>query len=171
MANELSASEGKPQCYDIKDTDVQWTDKTCTGWRLPTEAEREYLARGGESFKYAGSNDFAEVAWVDTNSDMQTHPVCALQLNGYGLCDMSGNVEEWVWDRYGLYSAASATDPEGNTSSTIIGRAYGEDSLERVYRGGSWDVAREISRVSRRFSRPPDHRRIYLGFRLVRITN
>jgi formylglycine-generating enzyme required for sulfatase activity len=92
-------------------------------YRLPTEAEWEWAARGGASQAYAGSDDLAAVAWSADNARGRVHEVCGLQRNGYGLCDMTGNVWEWVQD----VGAPLGADPQG-----------AEAGSERVVRGGSW---------------------------------
>ena len=88
-------------------------------------------ARGGQNFKYSGSDNVDEVAWYQSNSGRQTHPVGQKKPNGVGLYDMSGNVWEWVWDRVGDYSSGSQTDPTGPDG----------EAADRVYRGGNgyWD--------------------------------
>jgi len=159
FANKLSSMEGLEQCYTINGNTVTWSKKECTGWRLPTEAEWEYAARGGQSYKYAGSNSVGDVAWYDGNSDDKTHDVCGKKSNGYGLCDMSGNVYEWVWDWKDSYS--------GNDGTDLVGPASGPD---RVGRGGSWGIGARDSRVSIRNYFDPTRRGFGLGFRLSRIS-
>jgi formylglycine-generating enzyme len=155
FANKLSVMEGRERCYKINGTDVQWTNKDCKGWRLPTEAEWEYAARGGENYKYAGSNNADEVAWYDDNSGSETHPVGQKKANGYGLYDMSGNVYEWVWDWYGEYPRDLQTDPLGSPSDS-----------SRVFRGGVWSYIPRRVRVSIRDYGDPTVRSRYYGFRL-----
>ena len=154
FANKLSALEGRQKCYQISGSNVSWT-KNCTGWRLPTDAEWEYAARGGQNYKYAGSNTEGDVAWYTDNSGSSTHDVCGKQKNGYGLCDMSGNVYEWVWDWKGSYSSGTQVDPQGPTSGSY-----------RVLRGGSWGSSPKYLRVSYRYYNSPDYRSNLLGFRL-----
>ncbi len=154
FCNKLSQMEELDQCYTINGTDVSWSNKSCNGWRLPTEAEWEYAARGGQSYKYAGSNRVGRVAWYWINSGSETHDVCGKNRNGYGLCDMSGNVYEWVWDWYGDYSSQVGTD--------LVGPSSGQ---RRVYRGGSWSDGAWSARVSNRNISRPDFERGNLGFR------
>ena len=165
FANMLSHQEGRTPCYVIVDKKaVSWSaGLACTGWRLPSEAEWEYAARGGQSTKYAGSNDVDSVAWYKSNSEKRTHPVCGKKKNGYGLCDMSGNVKEWVWNFYYEYSSLSQTDPLGPSSGS-----------SRTFRDGSWDDRDGGERhgypmhVPYRNGWPPSIRSTTLGFRLVR---
>ena len=127
-------------------------------FRLPTEAEWEYAARGGKKsngYKYAGSNTVDNVAWYDGNSGSKTHPVKTKQPNELGLYDMSGNVFEWCQDRYGSYSSGSQTDPKGPSSGSL-----------RLLRGGSWGNFAGDCRVSFRGYSGPGGRG-YPGFRLV----
>jgi len=133
-------------------------------YRLPTEAEWEYAAKGGpngDGTEYAGSDTVDTVAWYSGNSGWTTHPAGIKMPNGLGLCDMSGNVWEWVQDWYGSYSAGSATDPTGPAADST-----------RVIRGGSWYVSiGDEERVSARSNRTPSTRNDDFGFRLLRVTS
>ena len=135
----------------------QLTDKN---FRLPTEAEWEYAARGGQKsrgYKYAGSNTLSDVAWYwEDNSSSKTHPVKQKQANELGLYDMSGNVWEWCQDWYGNYGSAAQTNPIGPWSGSY-----------RVFRGGSWCSSASYCRVADRNNDSPDHRFNALGFRVV----
>ena len=134
-------------------------EKTNRKFRLPTEAEWEFAARGGnksKGYKYAGSNDIDSVAWYNDNSGEQTHPVAQKQPNELGLFDMTGNVWEWCQDRYGKYSNKSQTNPMGPDSS---------DS--RVSRGGSWYSNARNCRTSFRGYYSLSNRDIHLGLRLA----
>jgi formylglycine-generating enzyme required for sulfatase activity len=126
-------------------------------YRLPTEAEWEYAARGGQSYTYAGGNEPGGVAWTEENSGT-THPGCRKARNGYGLCDMSGNVREWVSDWNGAYPSGGVTDPGGVSAGSF-----------RVIRGGSWSDSPAYARVAYRGRITPVIRWNILGLRLARV--
>ena len=141
---------------------------TGMNFRMPTEAEWEYAARGGnrsEGYKYAGSNDINETAWWDDNAgdgvgesspDYGTHPVALKKANELGLYDMSGNVWEWCQDWYGTYSQETQINPTGPETGT-----------EHLYRGGSWINYARNCRVSCRFHWVTNGVN-YVGLRLVK---
>ncbi len=149
---------------------VSWND--CQGFimklsrmtggkfRLPTEAEWEYAARGGnksKGYEYSGSNVIDEVAWYFKNSGSGTHPVGTKLPNELGIYDMIGNVREWCQDWYGEYSGVPQTNPQGPSSGS-----------HRVLRGGSWKRYARYSSVSYRNYLTPDNRSDYdCGFRLA----
>ena len=134
---------------------------TGMSFRLPTEAQWEFAARGGnlgknKGFKYAGSDILNEVAWYEGNSKGKSHPVAQKDANELGLYDMSCNVWEWCQDWFGDYTAVPQTDPEGP-----------EDGYERVLRGGCWRNISWVNRVSIRRSNMPTYANIVCGLRLV----
>ena len=131
---------------------------TGKNFRLPTEAEWEYAARGGnksQGYKYSGSNTIGDVAWYYDNSSSRTHDVKTKAANELGIYDMSGNVWEWCQDWYGDYSSSSQTNPTGPSSGSY-----------RVDRGGDWSGSARHCRVSDRFINVPDCWRLDLGLRL-----
>jgi len=129
-------------------------------YRLPTEAEWEYAARGGNrgrETKYAGSNTIDDVAWYNENSANKTHPVGQKQANELGLYDMSGNVMEWCQDWFeDIYSSGSQTDPMGPSTG-----------LYRVLRGGCWPAPAGVCHVACRAIYSPEDTYDTLGFRVV----
>ena len=133
--------------------------KTGKKYRLPTEAEWEFAARGGnlsQQYKFAGSNDINAVAWYNGNSGSITHTVATKAANELGIYDMSGNVWEWCNDWYGQYSSGSQTNPQGPSSGTY-----------RVIRGGGWINDPQCCLVSYRYNSHPDVGYFHLGFRLA----
>lgn len=133
--------------------------KTGANFRLPTEAEWEYAARGGNKsngYKYSGSNAIGNVAWYWDNADKKTHQVGTKSPNELGIYDMSGNVLEWCQDWYGNYSSGNQTNPTGPSAG-----------FYRVLRGGSWYYIARNCCVSYRYRSNPDGRGNDFGFRLV----
>ena len=128
-------------------------------FRLPTEAEWEFAARGGNSsqgYQYSGSSTLSSVAWYEDNCYAATHPVKLKRANELGLYDMSGNVKEWCYDWYGNYSSSSQTNPKGPSTGS-----------RRVLRGGSWSSDAQYCRVANRDCSSPDGRSRYGGLRLA----
>lgn len=128
-------------------------------FRLPTEAEWEYAARGGRQskvYRYAGSDHASEVAWYGDTWETGTHPVGSKAPNELGLYDMSGNIYEWCQDWFGRYRGGDQTNPKGP-----------ESGKNRVLRGGSWFVEESYVRVSNRSGSSPDSQFIHIGFRLA----
>ncbi|MCQ2309412.1 MAG: formylglycine-generating enzyme family protein, partial [Bacteroidales bacterium] len=137
------------------------SQKTGKTYTLPTEAQWEYAARGGnkaDGTKYAGSNMIDAVAWYYDNSGNSTHQVGTKRGNALGIYDMSGNVWEWCKDWYSSsYVSYDTNNPTGPSSG-----------WSRVFRGGSWSLNARYCRVSSRFNNIPDyHRDSDLGFRVV----
>jgi len=133
---------------------------TNRNYRLPTETEWEYAARGGSKsngYKYSGSNYLDEIAWYYENSGERTHPVGTKKANELGIHDMSGNVFEWVLDWFGDYSGNVLVNPSGPAEGS-----------GRVFRGGGWDNGARNARVSLRYYNAPGDHDYGLGFRLAR---
>ena len=132
---------------------------TGKNFRLPTEAEWEFSARGGNwsrGYQYSGSNVLSDVAWYYDNSGSKTHNVGTKAPNELGIYDMSGNVWEWCQDWKGSYIGSAQTNPKGPSSGSY-----------RVDRGGSWFNFAWSCRVACRYCHTPDYRYFDLGFRLA----
>ena len=159
FCNKLSVREGLTPYYTLKGVEVT-TSAKATGYRLPTEAQWEYAARGGlkgQSFTYSGGNEPDPLGWYDENSDMKSHPVATKAPNSLGLFDLTGNVKEWCQDWYGAYSAKAQVDPAGAESGT-----------GRVLRGGSWRYSAFYATVFSRDAYGPEVQANNIGFRVVR---
>ncbi|MDR1837000.1 MAG: formylglycine-generating enzyme family protein [Treponema sp.] len=180
FCNKLSMAEELTPAYRINNStdpamwgsvptsnyDSTWDavtiDSGSNGYRLPTEAQWEYAAKGGNgspgNYLYSGSENVDDVAWYSgNNSPHGTKPVGSKQPNGLDLYDMSGNVYEWCWDWYGSYSSTAQTDPTGASSGT-----------DRVVRGGYWDHVDRGVRPASRGTGKPFTKSELVGFRLVR---
>lgn len=159
--NWLSDKEKLSKYYKIDGTAVTALD-TAKGYRLPTEAEWEYAARGGNKAKgsyFAGGNEINEVGWFIDNAGSKTHPVAAKKPNELGLFDMTGNVWEWVWDYYdeNYYAHSPAVNPQGPNTGSY-----------RVMRGGAWFNYGNYSQVTTRQNHAPGFRQNSVGFRVAR---
>jgi len=175
FCNMLSMMEGYTPAYRINNStnpddwgavptssNATWNAATIvsgsTGYRLPTEAQWEYAARGRtETFQFSGGNSIFSVAWFNDNAGGKTHQVGLKTPNGLGLYDMSGNVCEWVWDWNSSYTSTAKTDPTGPASGT-----------NRLIRGGGWYNWDIDCRPVRRYDDPPSFRDRNLGFRISR---
>lgn len=169
--NKLSVKEGLTPCYAINGETIEslgyvpdiggplWDSVTCDfnadGYRLPTVVEREWAARGGENYEYAGSDSLDDVAWYSGNNAGGTRDVMTKKPNGYGLYDMNGNVWEWCWDWYDeVDNNTPISGPESGSSRSRCGGAF-------------WSNANYNKVTARAYSYPSEHPYDF-GFRVVR---
>ena len=176
--NARSELEGLKPAYSIDNQTVTW-DRSADGYRLPTEAEWEYACRAGtitpfntetsisaEEANYYGHYPYEIEENYFSQGNLDTQPgeyrqttvdVTSFSPNGWGLCNMHGNVSEWVWDYYGAYSTEEQTDPTGPETGTL-----------RVYRGGGWNDFAKNMRSAYRAAMAEDKGSFNIGIRLVR---
>ncbi len=162
-SNSYGLGDNYPAYYisyeDVQSFITKLNSMTGENFRMPTEAEWEFAARGGNKSKeytYSGSNSIGEVAWYIVNSSDKTHAVKTMAANELGIYDMSGNVSEWCNDWYGSYSSSAQTDPTGPATGA-----------NRVLRGGCWANDAAGCRCACRFYDDPFVRFEYYGFRLA----
>lgn len=165
---------------DLPVESVSWNDcqafisklNTLTGkhFRLPTEAEWEYAARGGSKsrgYQYSGSNVIDDVAWFDDNSSSKTHVVGEKLSNELGIFDMSGNVAEWCQGKFYQYAASPSCNPIGNVESFSLDPSVAARSMFRMARGGSYAYWAKYSQLSSRSNYEPNSHSSNLGLRLA----
>ncbi len=176
FCNELSEMDGLEPCYTIykKEKDKNNTNSydkkkwvvvcnfNSSGYRLLTEAEWEYAARGGnfsEGKRYSGGDDPADISWYKSNSRRLSHPVAQKKSNELGIYDMSGNVSEWCWDRFSpvYYNESPSINPYGAEKSSF-----------RSLRGGNWSLSSKYITVFSRSFQGPENNNALIGFRICR---
>lgn len=163
--NKRSQIEGLTPCYSGSGDNIV-CNFAAGGYRLPTEAEWEYAARGGlksRYYMYSGSNNPDEATWYELNCEDRIQPVGKKKPNELGIFDMSGNIWEWCWDLYkaGYYEESPVNNPKGPAPASADGK-------KRVYRGGGGPGGRtEWLRTTARYSLDPTFKNFDMGFRIA----
>ncbi|MBS4001470.1 MAG: SUMF1/EgtB/PvdO family nonheme iron enzyme [Desulfobulbaceae bacterium] len=159
FCNALSKAQNLDTAYRFVGENVLWNENS-NGWRLPTEAEWEFLCRAGTEGDFAGTGVINEMCWISDNSGLKPHPAGSKSPNQFGLYDMHGNVWEWCWDWYLLdyYSTSPTNDPKGPDFGS-----------RHVIRGGSYNDGASYARSSNRTI--PEILSNNIGFRIVRTKN
>lgn len=157
FCNKLSKLMKLDTCYVFLDSGIVWFDTSANGFRLPTEAEWEYVCRAGSTGDFAGNGNPLDMGWFDINSGMKPHPVGEKLPNSWGIYDMHGNAWEWCWDWFDpfYYEKSPRVNPRGP-----------ESGKNRVVRGGCWQKGTTFGRSSSR--QFPEDQKTNFGFRIVR---
>ena len=164
FCNALSTAEGLESVYSIGEDDesIVRLDLGRTGYRLPTEAEWEYMAKAGTDFTYAGSNNIDEVVWYAGNADWIHHVVAQKKPNSWGIYDCNGNISEWCSDRW------SDAAYQGRTGTTCDPHEWVDSESPRVRRGGNRFSIDLDCRVASRQGLEAGDRHRFHGFRVLR---
>ena len=158
FCNKKSLRDGLHPCYTVTGTQEE-RSFGANGYRLPTEAEWEFAAIGGnksKGFRYAGSDLLDEVAWYSKNAQKTTHPRGQKKANELGLYDMCGNVFEWCWDWFDQFDCGYIENPTGPDKGKM-----------KVVRGNNWVNGASTSALTRRVHREPNCKTHHQGFRIV----
>lgn len=170
FCNRLSEMENLTPVYTFNENQILWNGKA-DGYRLLTEAEWEFAARGGVDSLYSGSDNNDEVAWTSENSKKKTNLVKQKSPNAFGLYDMSGNVYEWVWDWHpcGTLSFDTLKKCDGEYDTATVKLPTGPTKgAEKVFRGGSYKQKKTSSRVTNRGFYVTNTKQTNVGFRIAR---
>ena len=159
FCNKLSEIDGLTPAYKFFGENVEW-DTNANGWRLPTEAEWEYVCKAGKDGEYSADWSVDDLGWYNMNSGLHSHPSGRKMANEWGIFDMNGNLWEWCWDFYSsdYYQTSPSIDPKGPKSGS-----------KHIARGGSWNDGNSFTRAANRFY--PENSILSTGFRIVRNKN